>query len=146
MKELIKKNRNLFLILIDILVIIVCYSISIFFLNINITNITILLKEIIIAVLAYEIFLNIFQMYRNLTQYEIGKDYIKYILSAFLAMMIISCLDYIFQFHYLTFRLNVLAGILTAGVFVMYRLAGRSVLTRKMSSLRKRLKTKQESK
>ncbi len=131
MKELIKKNRNLFLILIDILVIIVCYSISIFFLNINITNITILLKEIIIAVLAYEIFLNIFQMYRNLTQYEIGKDYIKYILSAFLAMMIISCLDYIFQFHYLTFRLNVLAGILTAGVFVMYRLAGRSVLTRK---------------
>jgi len=131
MKELIKKNRNLFLILIDILVIIVCYSISIFFLNINITNITILLKEIVIAVLAYEIFLNIFQMYRNLTQYEIGKDYIKYILSAFLAMMIISCFDYIFQFHYLTFRLNVLAGILTAGVFVMYRLAGRSVLTRK---------------
>ena len=131
MKELIKKNRNLFLILIDVLVIIICYSISIFFLNINITNFTILLKEMMIAILVYEIFLNIFQMYRNLTQYEVGKDYIKYILSAFLAMMVISCFDYVFQFHYLAFRLNVLAGVLTAGAFVMYRLAGRSILIRK---------------
>ena len=90
MKEVIKKNRNLLLVLLDIIIIIACCLVSIFFLNIEITDVDILVREIAIAVLVYEVFLNAFQMYRNMVQYEVGKDYIKYILSAFLAMFIIS--------------------------------------------------------
>lgn len=138
MKEIIKKNRNLLLVLLDIIVIIVCYLVSIFFLNVEITNVSILIREIAIAILVYEVFLNAFQMYRNMVQYEVGKDYIKYILSAFFAMLIISICDFIFHFQYLILRLNVLSGVLTAGVFVMYRLAGRSILTRKMDFFAKK--------
>ena len=138
MKEIIKKNRNLLLVLLDIIVIIACYLVSIFFLNVEITNVSILVKEIAIAILIYEVFLNAFQMYRNMVQYEVGKDYIKYILSAFLAIFIISICDFIFHFQYLILRLNVLSGVLTAGMFVMYRLAGRSVLVRKMGFFAKK--------
>ena len=97
MKEIIKKNRNLLLVLLDVFVIITCYLVSIFFLNVEITNVSILVREIVIAILIYEVFLNAFQMYRNMVQYEVGKDYIKYILSAFLAIFIISICDFIFH-------------------------------------------------
>lgn len=138
MKEVIKKNRNLLLVLLDIVVIITCHLVSIFFLNVEITDVYILVREIAVAILVYEVFLNAFQMYRNMVQYEVGKDYIKYILSAFLAIFIISICDFIFHFQYLILRLNVLSGVLTAGMFVMYRLAGRSVLTRKMEFFTKK--------
>ena len=138
MKEIIKKNRNLLLVLLDIIVIIACYLVSIFFLNVEITSASILVKEIAIAILIYEVFLNAFQMYRNMVQYEVGKDYIKYILSAFLAIFIVSICDFIFHFQYLILRLNVLSGVLTAGMFVMYRLAGRSILARKMGLFAKK--------
>ena len=139
MSEMIKKSKNLFLVIIDVIVIIACYLVSIFFLSIEITNITTLIKELVIAVIIYEIFLNIFQMYRNMMRYEVGKDYIKYIISAFLAIIFITILDLIFHFEYLNIRLNVLAGILTAGVFVMYRLAGRSILSRRMESIERKM-------
>ena len=132
MKEMIKKNRNLLLVVIDIMVIITCYLVSIFFLSIEITEVNTLIKEIAIAILVYEIFLNVFQMYRNIMQYEVGKDYVKYILSAFFTIIIISMCDFIFHFQYLILRLNVLSGVLAAGMLVMYRLAGRSILSRKM--------------
>ncbi len=138
MKEVIKKNRNLLLVLLDIIIIIACCLVSIFFLNIEITDVDILVREIAIAVLVYEVFLNAFQMYRNMVQYEVGKDYIKYILSAFLAMFIISICNFIFRFQYFSLRLNVLSGVLTAGMFVMYRLAGRSIIYRKMEFFNKK--------
>lgn len=140
MKEIMKKNRNLLLIIVDIIIIIVCYLVSIFFLNIEITNIITFIKEIAIAILIYEAFLNIFQMYRNMMRYEVGKDYVKYIISAFLSILIISICDFIFHFQYLNIRLNVLSGILTAGVFVMYRLAGRSILSRRRESIERKTK------
>lgn len=138
MVEIIKRNKNLFLIIIDILIIIACYLVSIFFLSIGITDAMTLVKELAIAVIIYEVFLNIFQMYRNMMRYEVGKDYIKYIISAFLAIIIVSILGLAFHFKYLDVKLNVLAGILTAGVFVMYRLAGRSILSRRMEYIEKK--------
>ena len=146
MKELIKKNRNLLLVIIDIMVVIACYLISIFFLSIEIIDVGILIKEIAIAILVYEVFLNVFQMYRNMMQYEVGKDYIKYILSAFFTMIVISMCNFIFHFQYLNLRLNVLSGVLTAGMLVMYRLAGRSVLTRKRDFFAKKNQKEQTKK
>ncbi len=139
MVEIIKKNKNLLLVIFDIAIIIACYLVSIFFLSINITDDYItLIKELAIAVVTYEIFLNIFQMYRNMMRYEVGKDYVKYIISSIIAIIILSILALTFHFKYLDIKLNILAGVLTAGMFVMYRLAGRSILARKMKKFEKK--------
>ena len=137
MKEIIKKNRNVLLILIDILIIISCYVASIFFLNIHIDNIKTLAMQILIVVIIYQIFLNIFRMYQNMMRYEVGKDYIKYIISAFLSMIILSIVYKAFSLEYINLKVNVLSGVLIAGTFVMYRLAGRSILSRRMSKYEK---------
>lgn len=137
MKEIIKKNRNVLLILIDILIIISCYIASIFFLNIHIDNIKMLAMQILIVVIIYQIFLNIFRMYQNMMRYEVGKDYIKYIISAFLSMIISSIVYKAFNLEYINLKVNVLSGVLIAGTFVMYRLAGRSILSRRMSKYEK---------
>ena len=137
MKEIIKKNRNVLLILIDILIIISCYISSIFFLNIHIDNIKMLAMQILIVVIVYQIFLNIFHMYQNMMRYEVGKDYIKYIISAFLSMIILSIVYKAFSLEYINLKVNVLSGVLIAGTFVMYRLAGRSILSRRMSKYEK---------
>ena len=142
MKEIIKKNRNVLLILIDILIIISCYIASIFFLNIHIDNIKMLAMQILIVVIIYQIFLNIFRMYQNMMRYEVGKDYIKYIISAFLSMTVLSLADKAFHLEYINLKVNVLSGVLIAGTFVMYRLAGRSILSRRMSKYEKINKNK----
>lgn len=133
MIEIMKKNRNILLVIVDILVIIFCYLVSMFFLDIQVNDFINLAKEILVAIVMYETFLNIFQMYRNMMRYEVGKDYIKYILSAVLATIIITAFDVIFDFEYLKLKLNVLSGILSAGLFVMYRLAGRSFFSSQIS-------------
>ena len=137
MKEIIKKNRNVLLILIDILIIISCYIASILFLNVHIDNIKALAIQIAIVVIVYQIFLNIFRMYQNMMRYEVGKDYIKYIISAFLSMIILSIVYKAFSLEYINLKVNVLSGVLIAGTFVMYRLAGRSILSRRMSKYEK---------
>ncbi len=137
MKEIIKKNRNVLLILIDILIIISCYIASILFLNVPIDNIKILVVQIAVVVIVYQIFLNIFRMYQNMMRYEVGKDYIKYIISAFLSMIISSIVYKAFSLEYINLKVNVLSGVLIAGTFVMYRLAGRSILSRRMSKYEK---------
>ena len=137
MKEIIKKNRNVLLILIDILIIISCYIASILFLNIPIDNIKVLVVQIAVVVIVYQIFLNIFRMYQNMMRYEVGKDYIKYIISAFLSMIILSIVYKAFSLEYINLKENVLSGVLIAGTFVMYRLAGRSILSRRMSKYEK---------
>ena len=143
MTEAIKKNRNIFLVLIDILIIFISYSVSIFFLSVQITDVKTLAIESAIAIIIYELILNIFQMYRNMMRYEVGKDYVKYIISAIISVIIISIIAFVFDFEYLNFKLNVLSGILIAGAFVMYRLAGRSILNRRMS--KKENKEKQDT-
>ena len=137
MKEIIKKNRNVLLILIDILIIISCYIASILFLNVPIDNIKVLVVQIAVVVIVYQIFLNIFRMYQNMMRYEVGKDYIKYIISAFLSMIILSIVYKAYSLEYINLKVNVLSGVLIAGTFVMYRLAGRSILSRRMSKYEK---------
>lgn len=137
MKEIIKKNRNILLILIDIIIIIGCYTASLLFLDMKITNIKRFIVEMAIVVAIYQIFLNIFRMYQNMMRYEVGKDYIKYILSSFLSLTVLTIVDKAFNLEFVTLRTNVLAGVLVAGMFVMYRLAGRSILSRKMSKYEK---------
>lgn len=137
MKELIKKNRNFILILIDIIIIISCYTASMLFLNTQIENVKKFVIEMIVVIVVYQIFLNIFRMYQNMMRYEVGKDYVKYIASALLSLVILTIVDKAFNLEYINLRVNWLSGVLIAGMFVMYRLAGRSILSRRMSKYEK---------
>ena len=137
MKEIIKKNKNILLILIDIMVIICCYVVAMLFLNTKINNLQNFMIDMVIVVIVYQIFLNCFRMYQNMIRYEVGKDYVKYIISASLSVVILTLIDKGFNLEYINLRVNVLSGILTAGTFVMYRLLGRSIAARKMSKYEK---------
>lgn len=137
MKELLKKNKNILLILIDIMVIICCYVVAMLFLNTKINNLQNFMIDMVIVVIVYQIFLNCFRMYQNMIRYEVGKDYVKYIISASLSVVILTLIDKGLNLEYINLRVNVLSGILTAGTFVMYRLLGRSIAARKMSKYEK---------
>lgn len=133
MIEIIRKNRNLLLLIIDILIIIAGYIASMIFLSIKVQPIS-FIKQVGLCIIIYEIFLNVFHMYQNMLHYEVGKDYVKYIISAILSVGAITVIAKILGLEYLTIKMNLLSGILIAGVFVMYRLAGRSILSRKASA------------
>lgn len=133
MVEIIRKNRNLLLLIIDILIIIAGYIASMIFLSIKVQLVS-FIKQVCLCVVIYEIFLNVFHMYQNMLHYEVGKDYVKYIISAILSVGTITVIAKILGLEYLTIKMNLLSGILIAGVFVMYRLAGRSILSRKASA------------
>lgn len=143
MIELVRKNRNLILVLIDILIIIGCYVVSMMFLDIEFTDIVTIIKEVCVVVIIYQIFINIFRMYHNMLRYEVGKDYVKYIVAAALATITITFINELIHFEHLNIKLNVLSGILTAGMLVMYRLALRSIISRQMIRFDK--KTKREN-
>lgn len=133
MVEIIRKNRNLLLVIIDILFIIAGYIASMIFLSMEVQLVS-FIKQVCLCVVIYEIFLNVFHMYQNMLHYEVGKDYVKYIISAILSVGTITVIAKILGLEYLTIKMNLLSGILIAGVFVMYRLAGRSILSRKASA------------
>ena len=107
------------------------------FLNTKINNLQNFMIDMVIVVIVYQIFLNCFRMYQNMIRYEVGKDYVKYIISASLSVVILTLIDKGFNLEYINLRVNVLSGILTAGTFVMYRLLGRSIAARKMSKYEK---------
>ena len=132
MVEIIRKNRYLLLVIIDILIIIAGYIASMIFLSMEVQLVS-FIKQVCLCVVIYEIFLNVFHMYQNMLHYEVGKDYVKYIISAILSVGTITVIAKILGLEYLTIKMNLLSGILIAGVFVMYRLAGRSILSRKAS-------------
>ena len=106
MKEIIKKNKNILLILIDVVIIISCYIISMMFLDVHINDIKTFAIQLAIVVITYQIFLNVFRMYKNMMRYEVGKDYIKYIMSAFLSMIILSLINKAFNFEYINLKIN----------------------------------------
>ena len=133
MVEIIRKNRNLLLVIIDILIIIAGYTASMIFLDLEVQPVS-FIKQVGLCVVIYEIFLNVFHMYQNMLHYEVGKDYVKYIISAILSVGTITVIAKILGLEYLTIKMNLLSGILIAGVFVMYRLEGRSILSRKASA------------
>ena len=143
--NLCKKYRHMLLIFLDIAIVIGSYLVSILFLNVQIADFSEFAKEMCIAVLIYEVFLNIFQMYKNLMRYEIGKDYIKYLISGCLSTILLIIISGILRFEYFGARINVLSGLFISGIFVLYRIAGRGVLSR-ISNAKKHEKTSRNNK
>ena len=138
--DIFKKYRHSLLILADIAIILGSYITAILFLDLKINSIINLTKELCMAVLVYEIYLNILQMYKNMIRYEIGKDYIKYMFIGLISTLSLIIISRLLQLEYLGIRINVLAGIFISGMFVLYRLAGRSVMARRSALMNKKNK------
>ena len=100
-REIINRNRNIFLILIDICIMVVVYLVSMLFLDIKIENFINFGKEMLLVIITYEIFLNLFHMYQNLMRYEVGKDYVNYIISSILSVILLSLMDVSLQLKYI---------------------------------------------
>lgn len=122
------KKSNLLLAIFDILLIAGCYILSLYILEYENLNDIVIIRNILLSIFIYQFFLNIFKMYFNLVNYEIGKDYLKYIICCFLSMFILTIIGKVFSIDHLDFlRINALASVLTAGAFIGYRLVLREI-------------------
>lgn len=128
MKCIIKKNRNLLLIVFDIIIVVLGYILSLIFLDVKDLNVMLLAKEIVIYIVIYELYLNIFRLYQNMLEYEVGKDYIKYIFSSAFSIISIYIIGLIIDSSYLSFKIDALAGVFISGMMIIYRLFLRSIV------------------
>ena len=126
---IIKKYSNLIIRFVDVLIIVLCYLLATLFINNNI-DITdmVLIRQIVMSIILFEIFLNILRLYQNILRYEIGSDYVKYALCALMYINSISIFDVFIGYFSLYFKINILAGLLTAGIMITYRLFTRNFI------------------
>lgn len=131
--KFIKKQTKFALFIADILAIITSYFISLFFIY-EIMPTEIILRQTIVntlllSIVVYQIFLNLFDLYRSITRYESGKDYLAYILACFVSASIVSMLGQIFKLDILNVKINFLTGCFVSGLIVGYRIIIRLFLT-----------------
>lgn len=127
------KHTKLFMFLIDILIITVSAVIA----NILLTkkdflftysNLYIIFNSIIISIIIYEIYLNIFKVYRNITRFENGKDYLIYILICALAGFTLVAIRFILRAEINSCRKQMLQAVITAVGLVGLRVIVRFVM------------------
>ncbi len=124
-KKLIK-YRSLILVIADIICIIVAYYMGTIFYTGKLwgwdnyytsrTKITILASIII-----YELFFQIFKIYKNIIRYEDGKSYLKYIILCIASALVVSAISEFWLFQIASIRVNCLAGIFIAIMMIGYR-------------------------
>ena len=127
----LKKNKSLLFVLIDVLVISICSFVSMIFLGQKITFTNEFIVQLLLLVIIYEMYLNIFRLYQNMIRYEIGMDYVKYVLCALLTIITISIINLISGNLGGYYRVNVLTCIASSGIMVIYRLMIRSLINNK---------------
>ena len=129
------KKSNIWLMIIDVVFISICYVAAFFILDYQELYKTAIAKNIVLSICVYEVVLNFFRMYLNMVNYEEGTDYLKYIFCSFLSTGILTFFGKLLGVFYLDYlRINALAGVLTAGCLVGYRLILRELHIRKNSS------------
>ena len=132
MKAIVKHSK-IFMFLIDIIII----AISAILANILLTkkdfiftysNLYVILNSIIISIIVYEIYLNIFKVYRNITRFESGKDYLVYILICALAGFTLVAARFILKIEINSCRKEMLQAVITAVGLVGLRIIVRFTL------------------
>lgn len=92
-----------------------------------------LLNSIIVSIFIYEIFFNLFDLYRNITSYEGAKEYFCYALACMVSCNVVSMLGIVLNLDILSPKENLLAGTFTAILVVFYRVIIRFFLTNKIT-------------
>ncbi len=130
----IRKYRNVLLFLIDILIIFASYFLTSFLMLDEIAfiepkNLELINNSIIISLFVYQIVFSIFEFYKNITRYENGKDYIKYILACGLSACFVIALKFIFKLQLVNIKQILFSGLIIAIGTVTYRVIIRFILT-----------------
>ena len=129
-----RKLRKVGLVIIDIFAIIVSYYLTQVFLtnslwNFNSNDIVSIVNSIILSILVYEVFLNLFDVYKNITVYESSKEFFAYGLACLISCDVVSMLGIIFDLNILSAKENLLAGIFTGIIIISYRVVIRFIST-----------------
>ena len=121
------RGINLLLVLVDTILIAISYILSLLILGFNDFDISII-SNILVAIFIFQVFLNLFNMYQNLIYYEIGKDYLKYIICSFLSMCVLTLFGKVFVIKYLEYlRINAFFAVFAAGLLISYRIIIREI-------------------
>lgn len=130
----IRKYRNIVLFLMDILIIFAAYFVtSLLMVNFSefnsVTNLRLIDNSIVISLFVYEIVFLIFELYKNITRYENGKDYIKYILACGISACLIMDFKFLFKLQLVNVKQIIFSSILIAVGVISYRVIIRFILT-----------------
>ena len=130
----IRKYRNVLLFLIDVLIIFASYFITSYLMLdmqefLKASNLELINNSIIISLFIYQIVFTIFELYKNITRYENGKDYIKYILACGISASLVIALKFIFKLQLVNIKQIIFSGLIIAVGIVAYRVIIRFILT-----------------
>ena len=130
----IRKYRNVVLFLADILIIFASYFITSFLmLDIkaftDVKNLDLINNSIVISLFIYQIVFGVFDLYKNITRYENGKDYIRYILASGMSACLIIALKFIFSLQLVNVKQIIFSSIIIAVGTITYRVIIRFILT-----------------
>ena len=147
--KFIKKHRNIWLRIIDVLIIFVSYYIS----QIIIDNKILLPKEtnamiidtIILAVIIYETVLHIFKTYKNITRYENGNDYLVYVLACLISCIIMVFLETATTLNVVGIRENLIAALIIVISIIGYRVFLRLILSERYERKKEKTGAKQKN-
>lgn len=130
--KLIRKYRAMILYIIDIMIINISYIISAFLLVNNhiekLQYVQLLYNTVVLSLFVYLITFNILDVYRNITRFENGIDYIKYIGLSIFSGAIVILMKFLFKAPLMGYKEIVFATILIAVAIVSYRVIIRFLL------------------
>lgn len=144
--KFIKKHRNIYLRIMDIIIIAISYYAA----QVIIGNQLVLQPEIgkklittiIMAIIIYGGILEIFKTYRNITRYENGNDYLIYVLACLISCTIMIFFNVIPVVPILDERTNLIASLIIVTSIIGYRVFIRLILNEGTTSRREREDTR----
>lgn len=143
----LRKYRNVVLILIDILIIAISSIITSFLVN-NTTeflkekNLEVLRNTIFISVIVYQIYFNLFEIYKKITRYENGKDYLVYGILNILSATTIILIKFMFNLSIVGYKQTILSMIIITVSIISYRVIIRAILNINYNKNEENIKTK----
>ena len=140
--KFIRKHRNIYLRIIDIIIIAISYYVA----QIIIGNQLVLQPEIgkklittiIMAIIIYGGILEIFKTYKNITRYENGNDYLIYVLACLISSTIMIFFNVIPVVPILDERTNLIASLIIVTSIIGYRVFIRLILNEGTTSNREK--------
>lgn len=144
--KFIKKYRNIYLRIMDIIIIAISYYVA----QVIIGNQLILQTEIvkklittiIMAIIIYGGILEIFKTYKNITRYENGNDYLIYVLACLISCTIMIFFNVIPVVPILDERTNLIASLIIVTSIIGYRVFIRLILNEGTTSRREKEDTR----
>jgi len=129
----LRKYRNTFLRIMDVIIIAISYYIAQFIISGKVELSQelnkVILTTVLLAIVVYEVFLHIFKTYKNITRYENGNDYLIYILACLMAYTSIIISKLILDLNIVDTRVNLIAALIIVTSIIAYRVMIRAILT-----------------